>query len=183
MNFCPQCGQALQPRQIDGHSRDCCVAEGCGFIAWNNPTPVIAVLVEYQGKVLLARNAAWNEGMFSVITGYLEAGETPEECALRELGEELGLTGRIVSTIGHYAFTQKNQLILAFHVEAEGEIKLNEELAEFRLVPKEILKPWNLGTGLAVRDWLVSQGLSAELYPFQTSSLKTLESDLSGEEQ
>jgi len=183
MNFCPQCGQPLQSRQIDGHNRDFCSAEGCGFIAWNNPTPVIAVLVEYDGKVLLARNAAWNEGMFSVITGYLEAGETPEECALRDLGEELGLTGHIVSTIGHYAFPQKNQLILAFHVLAEGEIKLNEELAEFKLLPKEKLKPWNFGTGLAVRDWLVSQGLSGELYPLQSSTLKTLEKDCSGEKK
>ena len=177
MNFCPQCGQALQSLQIDGHSRDCCVAEGCDFVAWNNPTPVIAVLVEYQGKVLLARNAAWNEDMFSVITGYLEAGETPEECALRELGEELGLSGRIVSTIGHYAFTQKNQLILAFHVEAEGEIKLNEELAEFRLVAKEKLKPWNFGTGLAVRDWLLQQGLPTGFLQFPPPTLAITETE------
>lgn len=175
MNYCPQCGQALQERVIDGQSRQYCPAEACGFIAWNNPVPVVAVLVEYQGKVLLARNAAWREGMFSVITGYLEAGETPEECALRELSEELGLSGHIVSTIGHYAFTQKNQLILAFHVKAEGDIQLNEELAEFRLVQKEKLKPWNFGTGLAVRDWLTSQGLAAEFSSLPPPTLARIE--------
>jgi len=179
MNFCPQCGQALEERQIDGHPRKCCPDKACASIAWNNPTPVIAVLVEYEGKVLLARNAAWKEGMFSVITGYLEAGETPEECALRELGEELGLSGRIVSTIGHYAFPQKNQLILAFHVEAEGEIRLNEELVEFRLVPREKLKPWNFGTGLAVRDWLIQQGLPAGFLQFPPPTLATIETESS----
>jgi len=159
------------------------MAEGCAFIAWNNPTPVIAVLVEYQGKVLLARNAAWREGMFSVITGYLEAGETPEECALRELGEELGLSGRIASTIGHYAFPQKNQLILAFHVLAKGEIRLNEELAEFKLVPKEKLKPWNFGTGLAVHDWLVHQGLPAKFVQFPPPTLASIEKEIPKGEQ
>lgn len=119
--------------------------------------PVIAVLVEYRGKVLLARNAAWKTGTFSVITGFLERDETPEQCALRELSEELGLTGRIAGYIGHYLFKQKNQLILAFHVQAEGEIALNAELAEYRLIDREKLKPWPFGTGPAVRDWLRGQ--------------------------
>jgi hypothetical protein len=35
-----------------------------------------------------------------------------------------------------------------------GEIVLNEELAEFRLIAPEKLRPWDFGTGLAVRDWL-----------------------------
>ncbi len=124
--------------------------------------PVVAVLVEYQGKVLLARNAAWKSGMFSVIAGFLECDETPEECALRELQEELGLTGRIAGYIGHYIFKQKNQLILAFHVQAEGEIKLNAELAEYRLVEPEKLKPWPFGTGPAVDDWLKARGIDAK---------------------
>lgn len=177
MNYCPECGQPLQQRQIDGRLRQCCPAEGCGFVAWNNPAPVVAVLVEYRGKVLLARNAAWREGMFSVITGFLEAGETPEECALRELGEELGLAGQVVATIGHYAFPQKNQLILAFHVRAEGEIRLNEELVDFRLVAREKLRPWNFGTGLAVRDWLLGQGLPAEFVTIPPPTLASIEKE------
>ena len=163
MNYCPQCGQALIRRQLDGAERLCCAAPGCTFVAWENPTPVVAVLVEYEGKVLLARNAAWGEGMYSVITGYLEKGETPEECALREVTEELGLQAKIAGYIGHYAFIAKNQLILAFHVVAEGEVRLNEELVDFRLIPKERLKPWPFGTGPAVRDWLLGQGITPRI--------------------
>lgn len=182
MNYCPQCGQALHRREIDGRSRQCCPDNNCAFVVWDNPVPVIAVLVEYQGQILLARNAAWREGQFSVITGYLEAGETPEECALRELGEELGLSGHIVATIGHYPFLPKNQLILAFHVLAEGDIRLNEELVEFRLIPKEKLKPWNFGTGPAVRDWLLSQGFPAECADIPPVVLSRMEKKAAREE-
>jgi NAD+ diphosphatase len=50
-----------------------------------------------------------------------------------------------------------NQLILAFHVPARGEIVLNEELAAIKRVPVERLKPWTIGTGPAVRDWLANR--------------------------
>ena len=47
-----------------------------------------------------------------------------------------------------------NQLILAFHVRAEGRIVLGEELVEFKAVAPERLRPWKFGTGYAVMDWL-----------------------------
>ncbi len=56
--------------------------------------------------------------------------------------------------IGTYPFARKNEVIMAFHVPAQGEICLNEELAEVRLIAPEKLKPWDYGTGLAVADWL-----------------------------
>ncbi|MDQ5914526.1 MAG: diphosphatase, partial [Pseudomonadota bacterium] len=59
-------------------------------------------------------------------------------------------------------FERKNEIIIAYHVQADGEVVLNEELAEFRLIPPEKLRPWDFGTGLAVRDWLAAnQSLSA----------------------
>jgi hypothetical protein len=47
-----------------------------------------------------------------------------------------------------------NQIILAYHVRAAGEVVLGEELAGYKAVPVERLRPWGLGTGEAVRDWL-----------------------------
>ena len=160
MKFCPQCGATLVQRVLEGEVRVSCPVAACGFVHWDNPTPVIAVLVEYNGQVLLARNAAWRPGQFSVITGYLECGETPEQCALREVHEELGLDGQIAGYIGHYAFIDKNQLILAFHVVASGQIQLNDELLEYRLIAKEKLRPWPFGTAPAVRDWLLGEGVA-----------------------
>ena len=68
--------------------------------------------------------------------------------------EELGLSGRIVSLIGLYPFEQMNQLIIAYHVHAEGGIRLGEELRAVKHIAPDKLRPWEFGTGFAVRDWL-----------------------------
>ena len=92
--------------------------------------------------------------MFGLVTGFLERNETPESGVLREVKEELGLEGRINDFIGCYSFFQMNQLILAYHVQVDGEIVLGEELVECKMVPPEKLRPWEFGTGYAVKDWL-----------------------------
>lgn len=134
--------------------RPTCPDDVCGFVLWDNPVPVVAALVEYEGQVLLARNVAWPEKSFGLITGYLERDETPAQAVAREVAEELGLAAQAVTLIGLYPFAPKNQLLIAYHVAAAGRIVLNEELAEFRLIERERLKAWDFGTGLAVRDWL-----------------------------
>ncbi len=139
---------------IDNEERLRCSSPTCGYVYWNNPTPVVAAIVECEDGVVLARNKSWPEGMFSIITGFLEKGETPEHCAVREVKEELDLDGIVKQFVGYYCFFEMNQLILAFHVRGSGTIELGEELAEYKLVPKDKLRPWAFGTGLAVRDWL-----------------------------
>ena len=111
-------------------------------------------MVEYENKIIMARNRAWPAGIFSVITGFLEKGETPESGVLREVTEELGLTGTSAELIGVYNFEQMNQVIIAYHVKAEGDIVLGEELLEIKMVEKSRLKGWSFGTGLAVTDWV-----------------------------
>ena len=137
--------------------RAACPVEACGFVHWDNPVPVVAALVEFDGRILLARNVAWPEKAFGLITGYLERDETPEEAIVREVAEELALTAEAVALIGLYAFPDKNQLIVAYHVRAGGTIRLNEELAEIRLIEPARLKAWDYGTGPAVRDWLAAR--------------------------
>jgi hypothetical protein len=46
-----------------GRERLACGA-GCGFVHWDNPAPVVAALVEYHGRVVLARNQGWAAGAF-----------------------------------------------------------------------------------------------------------------------
>ena len=110
--------------------------------------------------MILARNKAWPEKMFGLITGFLEQGETPDAAVLREVREELGLNATIARFIGNYAFFEMNQLLLAYHVPARGEIVLGDELADIKRVPIERLKPWTIGTGPAVRDWLAGRSRS-----------------------
>ncbi|MBK9446218.1 MAG: NUDIX domain-containing protein [Betaproteobacteria bacterium] len=152
--FCSACGAGLEALPLAGRLRLVCTA-GCGHVEWGNPLPVVAALVEREGRIVLARNHAWAEGVFGLVTGFLEAGESPEDAVGREVAEELGLVASAISLIGAYPFERKNEVILAYHVQATGEIVLNEELAEFRLIAPEKLRPWDFGTGLAVRDWLV----------------------------
>ncbi len=151
--FCPLCGARLVGRAVDGVPRSVCGA-ACGFVHWDNPIPVLAALVELDERIVLARNRAWAAGAFGLITGFLERDEDPMAGVAREVKEELGLKAGAITLIGVYPFTRKHEVILAYHVLAEGEIRLNEELAEFRLIPPDRLKAWDFGTGFAVRDWL-----------------------------
>ncbi len=155
--FCSNCGALLEALPLSGRLRMAC-ASGCGHVEWGNPLPVVAALVELEGRIVLARTHAWAEGVFGLVTGFLEAGESPEEAVAREVAEELGLVTSAVSLIGVYPFERKNEIIIAYHVQTSGEIVLNEELAEFRLIAPEKLRPWDFGTGLAVRDWLARNG-------------------------
>ena len=66
----------------------------------------------------------------------------------------LSLDAGGVHFVGLYPFERRNELIIAYHVPAQGEVRLNEELADYRRIAPEKLKPWNFGTGLALRDWL-----------------------------
>jgi len=145
----------LIEKEIDGKLRKACRSEGCTYVFWDNPIPVVAAIVEHEGNVVLVRNKGWPEKMFGLVSGFLEKGESPSEAVLREVREELGLEGKIEDFIGLYPFFEMNQLILAFHVSAGGRISLGEELEEFRRVEPMRLRPWPFGTGPAVRDWLM----------------------------
>ena len=125
---------------------------------WDNPTPVVAAVVEHEGEIVLARNKLWTQRFFGLITGFLERNEDPAEAVLREVEEELGLKAHSPAFIGHYTFERMNQLIVAYHVIAEGEIVLGEELSEYIRVPPAEARYWPAATGLALRDWLVSRG-------------------------
>lgn len=160
--YCPHCAAPLREALIDGVTRRMCSAEGCGFIHWNNPIPVVAAIVEHEGDIILAHNRTWPPTWFGLITGFLESNEAPEAGVKREVAEELSLAPHKVSLVGHYPFEQMNQIIIAYHVVAEGSITLNEELDEIKRVSPEKLKPWGFGTGHAVADWLQKRRSEAQ---------------------
>ncbi|GMR20593.1 MAG: hypothetical protein BMS9Abin36_1189 [Gammaproteobacteria bacterium] len=161
MKFCPQCARALEEQTIDGAERKVCVSPDCNFVQWNNPVPVVAALVEHEGEYILARNARWPQGMFSLITGYLEAGETPEQAVARETKEELGLDAEAVEFIGHYNFSAKNQLLIAYAVRVTGEVKLNHELAEVKRFTTKALQGHNFGP-MVITERMVNDFLSEQ---------------------
>ena len=165
--FCLQCGTALalltQEEDSGPKARLRCPA--CGWTHWNNPTPVLAAIVECTdqgGRVLLARNAAWSGRMFALITGFMEAGETPEEGISREVMEETSLQVTQLSLVGAYDFQRMNQIIIAYHALAHGEVRLSPELAEYKLYAPQDLRCWRAGTGYALADWLRGRGIEPQ---------------------
>jgi hypothetical protein len=69
-------------------------------------------------------------------------------------------------------FEQMNQVIVAYHVPAQGTVTLNEELDDFRHVPLYECEVWPAGTGFALRDWSRSKGIEPPMLemPKKTSA-------------
>jgi NADH pyrophosphatase NudC (nudix superfamily) len=161
-SFCPRCAKPLLDRDRDGTIRRCCPDDACGFVQYENPTPVVAAIVERDGCVILVQNKGWPGAWFGLVTGFLEKGEDPREGIVREIREELGLDANRVTFFGHYAFEAMNQLIIAYHVVVEGEWALGDELAAAKAVPIEKVRPWPMGTGPALADWLAARAAPSQ---------------------
>jgi NADH pyrophosphatase NudC (nudix superfamily) len=162
--FCPACATELQPVELleDGGLKTRLRCPACGWTHWNNPTPVLAAVIECAdqgGRLLLARNAAWSGKLFALVTGFMEAGETPEEGIAREVAEETHLEVLSQQLIGVYDFQRMNQVIIAYHVQARGEVRLSPELAEYRLFEPADVVCWPAGTGYALAQWLRGRGI------------------------
>ncbi|WP_077037283.1 NUDIX domain-containing protein [Pelomonas sp. KK5] len=165
--FCPQCATelALLTVEEDGGPKERLRCPACGFTHWNNPTPVLAAVIECtdrEGQVLLARNAAWQGRFFGLITGFMEAGETPEDGIRREVAEETSLEVDKLELLGVWDFQRMNQIIIAYHAQARGEIRLSPELAEYKLIAPEDVRCWPAGTGQALATWLRRKGIEPQ---------------------
>jgi NADH pyrophosphatase NudC (nudix superfamily) len=171
--FCPSCGSGLEPiEQLeDGGLKTRLRCPACQWTHWNNPTPVLAAVIECadrDGQILLARNAAWPGRRFALITGFMEAGETPEEGITREVAEETSLEVLSLDLIGVYDFQRMNQVIIAYHALARGDIRLSPELAEYKLFAPGDVVCWPAGTGYALAKWLQGRGFEPQFMDMAT---------------
>ncbi len=166
--FCPHCATALEfvAQLEDGGEKERLRCVACGYTHWNNPTPVLAAVIEYEGKILLAQNAAWSGKMFALITGFMEAGETPQGGIAREIREETSLDATELNLIGVYDFQRMNQVIIAYHAVCRGAVKLSPELLDYRLFEFDQVKCWPAGTGYALADWLRARGHEPQFMEF-----------------
>jgi len=165
--FCSTCGSSLKLEMRD-RERLVCSDETCDFVSWNNPIPVVGAIVQQGENIILVQNIGWPKHWYALVTGFLEAGETPEEGIKREMEEEIGLAPTEVNFVGMYPFHRMNQLLIIFHakVDENAEVKLQaDELADYRKVLIEEIQPWDAGTGHAVRDWLRTKGIERDLIP------------------
>lgn len=175
--FCPRCATplAVMSQMEDGGLKDRLRCSACNFTHWNNPTPVLAAVIEYEGQILLARNAAWSGKMYALITGFMEAGETPMEGIAREIKEETNLDTNELNLIGVYDFQRMNQVIIAYHAEATGEVSLSPELVDYKLYSPQTVKCWPSSTGYALADWLTSRGHEPQFVQWPKPEESTVE--------
>ena len=126
--FCPMCSAPLFEKIKD--RIECSAA--CGFVNYDNPTPVAAMVVEYDGHIVLAHNRAWQGDFYGLITGFVDHCEGPAECAVREVKEEVGVDVDNIRYFKSQSWPFPNQLMLGFFAEyTGGEIVCeDEEIAE-----------------------------------------------------
>ena len=169
--FCPQCATPLEwiAQMEDGGEKQRLRCPACQYTHWNNPTPVLAAIVQYEDKILLARNAAWTHKMYALITGFMEAGESPQDGIKREIKEETNLDAHELTLVGAYEFLRMNQVIIAYHARCTGEVKLSPELVDYKLMGYDQVKCWPRGTGFALADWLRTKGYEPQFMEMPSS--------------
>lgn len=132
--FCAVCGAPTEVKD-GGAKRQC---PDCQAEHFPRSDPVAIVLAIHEGACLLGRNTRFPPGFFSALAGYVEACETPEACAVREIKEEAGVT----LTAVHYQFSQPwpfpSSMMMGFLADAKDRtLKLDEtEICEAKWVDK-----------------------------------------------
>lgn len=126
--FCSRCGGEMSEHREE----TALVCPSCGSLVYPRLSPAIIVLVHREGKILLARHAQRSTGVWACIAGYLEHGESLEECVYREVREETGLRVSNIRYTGSQSWPFPDQFMIAFHADWEsGEIQVDpRELAE-----------------------------------------------------
>lgn len=120
--FCSRCGSATV-RSATERVRTCAA---CGYAAYPRISPAIIVLVERDGCCLLARNARTKSPFSSTLAGFVEVGETLEECVAREVYEEAGIRLADIRYFGSQPWTFTSSLMIGFTARwASGELTLD----------------------------------------------------------
>lgn len=126
--FCGQCGTITNTAPNE-YAKVC---PSCGLINYPRISPAIIVAIVKDKEILLARNAKSPYGFHSVLAGFVEPGETLEQCVSREVYEEVGLKVKNIKYFGSQPWPFPNSLMVGFTAEYEsGEINVDKnEIAE-----------------------------------------------------
>lgn len=108
--FCSRCGAPTE-RSSTERMRAC---TACRFPAYPRLSPAVIVLVERDGKCLLARNARTKMPFYSTLAGFVEVGETLEQCVEREIREEAGIELSDIRYFGSQPWPFTSSLMIGF---------------------------------------------------------------------
>jgi NAD+ diphosphatase len=105
--FCSRCGAGSEMSQM-GWQRGC---PACGGQHFPRTDPVVIMLITHGDRVLMGRSPGWPEGMFSLLAGFVEPGETLEAAVRREVFEEAGIRVGAVSYLSSQPWAFPNSLM------------------------------------------------------------------------
>jgi NAD+ diphosphatase len=150
--FCANCGTATERRNA-GWASHC---PNCGREEYPRTDPAVICLVHDGGtggsaRVLLARQPVWPPGRYSVLAGFVEAGESLEACVMREVEEEVGIVVSDVHYLGSQAWPFPRSLMIGFSAIGDPAVELRPaegEIAEAFWVTRDELRQ-----GLVDDDW------------------------------
>ncbi len=129
--YCGRCGIPVETMNHE-RAKKC---PQCGLTSYPRLSPAIIVSVERNGprgkEILLAHNKRHPAGFYSVLAGFVEPGETLEDCVRREIREEVGLEVKNIRYFGSQPWPFPNSLMIAFLADyANGEIVLEKDELE-----------------------------------------------------
>ncbi len=128
--YCGRCGTPTRDKPGE-RAKEC---PACGYVAYPRVTPAMMVLVTRGSELLLARAPRFPPGMYSALAGFVEPGETIEDCIRREVREEVGIEIGDIRYFASQSWAFPHSLMIAYTAEyAGGELRPDEtEIAEAR---------------------------------------------------
>lgn len=125
--FCGRCGTPLRTKSTE-RAKEC---PSCGQLHFPRLAPAIIVLVERGCELLLARSRHFLPGMYSVLAGFVEPGESLEEAVVREVREEVGIDIKDIKYFGSQPWPFPHSLMIGFTAAyAGGQITLDDSEIE-----------------------------------------------------
>jgi NAD+ diphosphatase len=137
--YCGRCGKPME-RKPDEFAMTC---PACGLLNYPRISPAVMVLIQRGDDLLLARSPHFREGMFSALAGFVEAGETLEQCAHREVREEVGVEITNLRYFHSQPWPFPDSLMIAFFADyVSGEITPDpSEIEAAGWFPRSALPP------------------------------------------
>jgi len=126
--FCGRCGGTMEEVEEEA----LCRCPQCGFFTYPRISPAVIMSVVRDGKILLGRAPRFPGGIYSVLAGFVEPGETLEQAVAREVREEVNIEIRDIRYVASQPWPFPHSLMLGFTARhAGGEIEVdNQELED-----------------------------------------------------